>query len=60
MCCGVIPILFGQFLRIPSLHVLVSLGKFSRDFFLLLFLYSFFRSSKSLRREAGKGKMHGV
>ena len=23
MCCGVIPILFGWFLRVPSLHALV-------------------------------------
>ena len=27
MCCGVIPILFGWFLRVPSLHALVSFGK---------------------------------
>ena len=27
MCCGVIPISFGWFLRVPSLHVLVFLSK---------------------------------
>ena len=34
MCCGVVPILFGQFLRVPSLF---SFGKRSCDLFLLLF-----------------------
>ena len=27
MCCGVIPILFGWFLRVPSLHALVFIWK---------------------------------
>ena len=27
MCCGVVPILFGWFLRIPSLHALVFIQK---------------------------------
>ena len=54
MCCGVVPILFGWFLRVPSLHALVFIRK--TFLFLLLFLL-FFKSSK---REAGKGKMHGL
>ena len=27
MCCGVVPILFGCFLRVPSLHALVFIQK---------------------------------
>ena len=27
MCCGVVPILFGRFLRLPSLHALVFIRK---------------------------------
>ena len=27
MCCGVVPILFGWFLRVPSLHALVFIWK---------------------------------
>ena len=27
MCCGVVPILFGWFLRVPSLHALVFIQK---------------------------------
>ena len=37
MCCGVIPILFGQFLRVPSLHALVFILKI----FLSLFNFQF-------------------
>ena len=36
MCCGVVPILFGWFLSVPSLHVLVFLWKT----FLDLYYYS--------------------
>ena len=32
MCCGVVPILFGWFLSVPSLHVLVFLWKTFLDF----------------------------
>ena len=28
MCCGVVPILFGWFLRVPSLHALVFIENF--------------------------------
>ena len=51
MCCGV-PILFGWFLRVSSLHVLVSIRKPFCDLFLLL-LYCFL---EIVRREAGKGR----
>ena len=27
MCCGVVPILFGWFLRVPSLHSLVFISE---------------------------------
>ena len=27
MCCGVVPILFGWFMRTPSLHALIFIGK---------------------------------
>ena len=37
MCCDVIPILFGWFLRLPSLHVLVFIQKLFCDLLLLLF-----------------------
>ena len=33
MCCGVVPILFGWFLSVPSLHVLVFLWKTFLDLF---------------------------
>ena len=42
MCCGVVPILFGWFLRVPSLHVLVFIRKTFCDLFLLLFFILFF------------------
>ena len=58
MCCGVIPILFGWFSRVPSLHALVFIRKTFCDLFALLFFSLFFRSSK--RGEAGKGKIHGL
>ena len=32
MCCGVVPILFGWFLRVPSLHALVFIWKPFCDF----------------------------
>ena len=38
MCCGGVPILFGWFLRVPSLHVLVFIWKTFCDLFLLFFL----------------------
>ena len=51
MCCGVVPILFGSFLRVPSLQVLVFIRKTFCDLFLLLFLL-FFRSSKREEKQA--------
>ena len=56
MCCGVVPILFGWFLSIPSLHVLVFLWKTFLDFF-VLFFGIVFRNGKREERW-GKEKMH--
>ena len=39
MCCGVVPISFGWFLRVPSVHALVFIEKLFCDLFLLLFFY---------------------
>ena len=39
MCCGVVPISFGWFLRVPSLHVLVFIQKTFCDLFLLCVLF---------------------
>ena len=38
MCCGVVRILFGWFLRVPSLHALVFFWKMFCDLFLLFLL----------------------
>ena len=35
MCCGVVPILFGWFLSVPSLHALVFLWKTFLDLLVL-------------------------
>ena len=42
MCCGVVPILFGWFLRVPSLHMLVFIKKTFFDLFLLFFFLELF------------------
>ena len=34
ICCGVVPILFSWFLRVPSLHALVFIGKLFCDSFM--------------------------
>ena len=57
MCCGVIPILFGWFLSIPSLHALVFLWKTFLDLFVLFFFGIVFRNGKREERW-GKEKMH--
>ena len=38
MCCGVIPILFGWFLSVSSLHVLVFIWKTFCDFCVHVYL----------------------
>ena len=53
MCCGVVPILFGWFFRVPSLHALVFIRKTFCDLFLpLFFCLWFFKSSKREERQA--------
>ena len=56
MCCGVVPILFGWFLSVPSLHALVFLWKTFCDLF-VLFFGIIFRNGKREERW-GKEKMH--
>ena len=62
MCCGVIPILFGWFLRVLSLHVLLFtfFVFFSCCFFLFvcLFLLEIVRGKGGVKE--GEGKMHGL
>ena len=53
MCCGVVPILFGWFLSVPSLHALLFLWKTFCDLFVLFFLELFL---EMVRREVGKGE----
>ena len=63
MCCGIVPILFGWFLRVPSLHALVFIRKTFCDLFLLFFGVIVFRSGKReerWERPEGEGKMHGL
>ena len=48
MCCGVVPILFGWFLRVPSLHVLFC------DLFLLLFFNCFLEIVREKRGRRGE------
>ena len=50
MCCGVVPILFGWFLRVPSLHALVFIWKTFCDLFVLLFLLFFFLEIVRVKR----------
>ena len=57
MCCGVVPILFGWFLSVPSLHALVFLWKTFLDLFVLFFFGIVFRNGKREERW-GKEKMH--
>ena len=59
MCCGVVPILFGWFLSVPSLHAcaLVFLWKTFLDLFVLSFFLIVFRNGKREERW-GKEKMH--
>ena len=55
MYCGVVPTLFGWFLKDPFLHALVFIQKTFCDLFLLFFFYCFFiffRSSKREERQA--------
>ena len=56
MCCGVIPILFGWFLRVPSLHALVFIRKTFCDLFLLLIFLLFLRSSKRKEKRGRQGE----
>ena len=41
MCCGVVPILFGWFLRVPSVHALVFTRKTFCDLFIHHLLLNF-------------------
>ena len=49
MCCGVVPILFGWFLSVPSLHALVFLWKNFLDLFVLIFLELFLEMVREKR-----------
>ena len=51
MCCGVIPILFGWFLRVPSLHAIVSFLKIFCDLFLLFFFIEVVRGKRGRQGE---------
>ena len=51
MCCGVVPILFGRFLRVPSPHALVFIWK------TLLWLVIMQKRSEVLSHETGKGEV---
>ena len=44
MCCGVVPILFGWFLSVPSLHVLVFLWKTFLDLFVIIIVAKILRN----------------
>ena len=57
MCCGLVPILFGWFLRVPSLHTLVLIWK--TFLWLVPAAFFFFRKSEDVGKE-GEGKMHGL
>ena len=56
MCRSVVPILFGLFLRVPSLHALVFIRK------TLLWLVSVVYFLEIVREVGGEanGKMHGL
>ena len=56
MCCGVVPILFGWFLSVSSLHVLVFIRKIFCDLFLLFFFKLVFRNSKTEERWVRKAR----
>ena len=47
----VVPILFGWFLRVPSLHALVFIWKTFCDLFLLLFFRSIVREKRGRQGE---------
>ena len=51
MCCGVVPILFGWVLRVPSLHALVFIWKTFLYLFLLLFFRSIVREKRGRQGE---------
>ena len=50
MCCGVVPILFGCFLSVPSLHALVFIPA------VFCFIVFFFRNIKREERWERKAK----
>ena len=56
MSCGVIPILFGWFLRVPSLHACACFHSenFFCDLFLLLFFYCFLEIVREKRGRQGQ------
>ena len=57
MCCGVVPILFGCFLSVPSLHALVFIQKTFCDLFLLFFVLLLLFFLEILReKRGGKGR----
>ena len=51
MCCGVVPILFGWFLRVPSLHALVFIWKTFCDLFQLFFFIEVVREKRGRQGE---------
>ena len=53
MCYSVVPILFGWFLRVPSLHALVFIRKLFCDLFLFFFFYCFLEIVREKR--GGRG-----
>ena len=53
MCCGVVPILFGWFLSVSSLHVLFSFGKLFCDLLYLVPALSGSDGSLPLNNEQG-------
>ena len=55
MCCGVVRILFGWFLRVPSLHALVFLWETFCDLFLLFLLGIVLEMLTEKRGRKGEG-----
>ena len=64
MCCSVVPILFGWFLRVPFLHVHVFIRKtFLWLVSVIYFFNCFLEIVREERREVvgeAEGKMHGL
>ena len=54
MCCGVVPILFGWFLRVQSHMHLFSFGKHFCDLFLLFFFLEIVREKRGRKGRQGE------